>query len=139
MRDTKLLKENFKFKKYKLGEVDNAAFACDFDDSEWRTVSVPHDWGIEGDFSPENDPSFRKIEQDGMTKSIPHTGRTGGLPTVGEGVYRTWIDLDKVETAFLELDGVMWESHVYVNGKAVGGCHFRLRTEHGAYFSTEKV
>lgn len=124
MRNTKPLKENFKFKKYKLGEVDTLAFARDFDDSEWHTVSVPHDWGIEGDFSPENDPSFRKIEQDGMTKSVPHTGRTGGLPTVGEGIYRTWIELDEVETAFLELDGVMWESHVYVNGKAVGGCHF---------------
>lgn len=124
MRNTKFLKENFKFKKYKFGEVDPRAFAIDFDDSEWRNISIPHDWGIEGDFSPENDPSFRKITQDGMTKSIPHTGRTGGLPTVGEGVYRTWINLDNVETAFLELDGVMWESHVYINGKDIGGCHF---------------
>ena len=124
MRNTKLLKEDFRFKKYKLGEVDTLAFTPDFDDSEWRKVSVPHDWGIEGNFSPDNDPSFRKIEQDGMTKSIQHTGRTGGLPTVGEGIYRTWVEVENTEAVFLELDGVMWESHVYVNGKAVGGCHF---------------
>ena len=124
MRKTKSLKENFKFKKYNIGEADTKAFHRDFDDSAWRTVSVPHDWGIEGDFSAKNDPSFRKITQDGMTKSVPHTGRTGGLPTVGEGIYSTWVELDEVENVFLELDGVMWESHVYVNGKSVGGCHF---------------
>ena len=123
-RTTKSLKENFKFKKYGIGEADPNAFTTDFDDSEWREISIPHDWGIEGDFSSENDPSFRKITQDGMTRSISHTGRTGGLPTVGEGIYRTWVDIDGVETAFLELDGVMWESRVYVNGRLAGGCHF---------------
>ena len=124
MRNVISLKKNFKFKKYAIGEADTAAFARDFDDSEWREVSIPHDWGIEGDFSPENDPSFRKITQDGMTKSILHTGRTGALPTVGEGIYRTWVELGSTDAVFLELDGVMWESRVYVNGQAVGGCHF---------------
>ena len=124
LRTVRTLKEDFKFKKYALGTVDKAAFASDFDDSDWRMVSVPHDWGIEGDFSPENDPSYRKIVEDGMTRSVYHTGRTGGLPIIGEGVYRKWIDIEEAECVFLELDGVMWESRVYVNGKEVGGCHF---------------
>ena len=37
-RTTKSLKENFKFKKYGIGEADPNAFTTDFDDSEWRTV-----------------------------------------------------------------------------------------------------
>ena len=123
-RTAKSLKTNFKFKKYGIGDAEPKALTRDFDDSEWRTVSVPHDWGIEGAFSEKNDPTFRRITQDGMTRSIPHTGRTGGLPTVGEGIYRTWVDIDGLETAFLELDGVMWESRVYVNGRLAGGCHF---------------
>ena len=124
MRRTMALKENFRFKKYPLGEAEIAAFSPDFDDSDWRVVRVPHDWGIEGDFSPENDPSYTRIVQDGMQTAVVHTGRTGGLPTVGEGIYRTWVELDALETVCLELDGVMWESHVYVNGRRVGGCHF---------------
>src|SRR3954471_1706452 len=26
----------------------------DFDDSDWRTLDLPHDWSVEGTFSPEN-------------------------------------------------------------------------------------
>lgn len=124
MRKTVYLKNGFRFQKFAIGEVNEAVFSTAFDDRAWRIVSVPHDWGIEGDFERTNDITIRQIVEDGMTTAIEHTGRTGGLPIVGEGVYRTWVELDEIETAFLELDGVMWESHVYVNGKRVGGCHF---------------
>ncbi len=124
MRQTISLKDDFKFKKFALNEADMAAVSRNFDDSDWRTVSVPHDWGIEGDFSPENDPTFRLIEQDGMKKPIPHTGRTGGLPIVGEGIYRKWFEIEETESVVLEFDGVMSESHIYINGQPVGGCHF---------------
>ena len=128
MRITKELKENFRFKKFSLGEVDERVFSPEFDDSDWRVISVPHDWGIEGDFSADNDPSQREIIQDGILNAIPHTGRTGGLPTVGEGVYRVWVELADIERVFLELDGVMWESCVYINGTPVGSCHFGYRS-----------
>ena len=120
MRHTLYLKSGFRFKKYDLGKVDTEAFLPTFDDSAWREVSVPHDWGIEGDFKADNDPIYCRIVQDGMKKSIPHTGRTGALPTVGEGIYRKWIEIDSSESISLELDGVMWESHVYLNGVRVG-------------------
>lgn len=124
MRTTVSLKNGFKFKKYEIGQVETESFSLDFDDSNWREISIPHDWGIEGDFKMENDMSFRKIDQDGMKTAIEHTGRTGGLPIVGEGVYRKWFTLHNPEVAVLEFDGVMWESHIYINGRKVGGCHF---------------
>lgn len=124
MRQTKNLKNNFRFKKFALNETDPSVFSPDFDDSDWRVVSIPHDWGVEGDFSADNDPSFTTIEHDGVSTTYKYTGQTGGLPTVGEGVYRTWIELDEPQTAVLEFDGVMSESHIYINGKEVGGCHF---------------
>lgn len=123
MRQIKALK-TFKFKKFDLNDIDNNVFMPNFDDSSWRSVSVPHDWGIEGDFEYENDLSYSTIIQDGITTKEPQTGRTGGLPIVGQGVYRTWVEIDKIETVVLELDGVMRESYVYVNGVKVGGCHF---------------
>ena len=95
MRITKALKDNFKFKKFRLNETDAAAFSPDFDDSSWRSVSVPHDWGIEGDFAAENDMTYSMIVQDGMTKAGPQTGRTGGLPIVG-----VIPDKDKLERVY---------------------------------------
>ena len=124
MRQIRTLKTGFRFQKFPLGGVDPAVFSPAFDDSDWREIRVPHDWGIEGEFSPDNDPTERLIEEDGMTKAIRHTGRSGGLPTVGEGVYRTRVELDAIETVVLELDGVMWQSEVWVNGQRAGGCHF---------------
>lgn len=124
MRKTQTLKKQYKFKKYPLGELDGAVFSPDFDDSDWREIDVPHDWGIEGDFEPENDVSYCRIVEDGMEFEMAHRGRTGALPIVGQGVYRKWIELDEIETVVLELDGVMCESHVYVNGVRAGGCHY---------------
>ena len=124
MRMIKTLKNGFKFNKYKLGEVNENAFSLDFNDADWREVTVPHDWGIEGDFAPDNDPAFAQIIQDGMKAPVTHPGRTGALPIVGEGVYRTWVEVESVEKVVLELDGVMCESSVYVNGKRAGGCHY---------------
>lgn len=124
MRQVKVLKENFKFKKFGLNEVESSVFSTELDDSSWRDVLVPHDWGIEGEFSEDNDATYSMIVQDGMTKPEKQTGRTGALPIVGEGVYRTWFELEDFETVVLEFDGIMRESYIYINGKRVGGCHF---------------
>ena len=86
MRKTMLLKENFRFNRYPLGETPDGAFLPDFDDADWRVVSIPHDFGIESDFGPDYDCSFDKIVQDGITEPIVRTGRTGGLPIIGTSV-----------------------------------------------------
>lgn len=122
------LKTNFKFEKFDLDTVPQEVFSPEFDDSAWRTVRVPHDWGIEGDFAADNDPTETIVTEDGMKKTTLMTGWSGGLPTVGAGVYRKWVDIDPADHAFLELDGVMWKSEVYVNGKHMGGCHFGYKS-----------
>ena len=45
------------------------------------------------------------------------TGRTGGLPYVGIGWYRTSFDADPEKCTTLVFDGAMSEARVYVNGK----------------------
>ena len=39
--------------KFNLGDVPEAS-GTDFDDSQWRTLNLPHDWAIEGSFSADN-------------------------------------------------------------------------------------
>lgn len=92
---------------------------------EWRGVRIPHDWAIEGDFDRENDIVYNK---DG---DLVYTGRTGGLPSVGTGVYRVNVQVPEARVprcAFLEFDGVMDQSLVYVNGKIAGGNHWGYRS-----------
>ena len=122
------LKTNFKFQKFDLDTVPSDVFSPAFDDSSWRTVRIPHDWGIEGDFCRENDISENIVVEDGMKKAIIHTGRTGGLPFLGAGVYRKWVSVSKADKVFLELDGVMWHSTVYINGQQAGGNHFGYKS-----------
>ena len=71
----------------------------------WRTVDVPHDWSIEGEFERSN-PS----------------GQGGAYLPAGIGWYRKTIraDVGADERLFLEFDGVMACSSVYVNGKQAG-------------------
>ncbi len=122
------LKTNFKFKKFELDTIDESVFAPAFDDSDWRTVRIPHDWGVEGDFSVENDPTVSQILEDGMRKAQTITGWTGGLPMVGAGVYRKWVKIEKTDKVFLEFDGVMWNSRIYINGKQAGQNHFGYKS-----------
>ena len=122
------LKTDFKFKKFELDTIDDSVFSPDFDDSDWRTVRIPHDWGIEGDFSADNDATVNQIIEDGMTKPQVITGWTGGLPMVGAGVYRKWVKIEKADKVFLEFDGVMWNSRIYINGKLAGKNHFGYKS-----------
>ena len=71
----------------------------------WRTVDVPHDWSIEGEFDRSN-PS----------------GQGGAYLPAGIGWYRKSIraDFGVDERLFLEFDGVMACSSVFVNGKLAG-------------------
>jgi len=71
----------------------------------WRNVDVPHDWSIE----------------DGFDRSNP-TGQGGAYLPAGTGWYRKTIkaDIGADERLFLEFDGVMACSSVYVDGKLAG-------------------
>lgn len=109
------LKDGWRFHR---GEADGA-FMPGYDDSGWDKVSVPHDWAITGPFSIENDLQNVQIVQNMETKASLKTGRTGGLPYVGVGWYRTEFIVPDGMTAELLFDGAMSEARVYVNGHEV--------------------
>ena len=76
------------------------------DDSTWRRLNLPHDWGIEGPFR----------------MALPNS--TGKLPWVGIGWYRkTFQSLaaDQGKWIFIDFDGAMSCSEVWLNGERVGG------------------
>lgn len=91
-----------------------------FDSSRAETVSIPHDWAIKGPFDRNNDLQTVAVEQNGETEATVKTGRTGGLPFIGKGVYRTTFELP-ADTAgrshALVFDGVMSHARVRVNGR----------------------
>lgn len=92
------------------------------DAKEWQSVRVPHDWAIYGPFDRANDLQEVAVEQNGETEKTVKTGRTGGLPFIGKGTYRTTLEIpDTTGRAFtLVFDGAMSNSKVKLNGKQVG-------------------
>ena len=80
--------------------------APEFDDSGWRPLDVPHDWGIEGPFRDDLD------------------NNTGKLPWKGIGWYRKHFNVpagDKGKRVFIDFDGAMADAKVWLNGQYVGG------------------
>ena len=72
--------------KFSKGE-NKAAKNIDFDDSNWETVKIPHDWAIFGPFNKQVDKQVVSIEQNNEEKATEKTGRTGALPFIGVGWY----------------------------------------------------
>lgn len=111
-------------KSWKFTREDNPeSVQPSFDDSQWQSVTVPHDWAIYGPFSSQNDKQHVAISQDGQKEAMEHAGRTGGLPFVGVGWYRTTLDIPQFTSgkkAFILFDGAMSHAQVYINGKKVG-------------------
>ena len=112
-RHEQLLETGWKFHK---GEA-NGAETISFNDSQWESVCIPHDWAIYGPFDRNNDLQNVAITQNLEKQASVKTGRTGGLPYVGVGWYRTRFDADPDKKTTLVFDGAMSEARVYVNGK----------------------
>ena len=87
----------------------------------WQNVRVPHDWAIYGPFDINNDLQEIAIEQNLETEKSLKAGRTGGLPFIGKGVYRTTFEVpDTTGRSYtLVFDGAMSNAYVLVNGKEV--------------------
>ncbi len=91
---------------WKFIEQDvSGAESTDFDDSQWRTLNVPHDWSIEGNYA-ENNPA----------------GKAGGYLPTGVGWYRKVVSLHPESTKryTIEFDGVYMNSDVWINGHHLG-------------------
>ena len=90
--------------KFHLGDQP-LAFADDFDDDKWTSVSVPHDWAIHQPFE------------------INGNGDTGKLPWQNEGWYRKKLNFDSSfagKRIYLLFDGAMSFPKIYINGKLAG-------------------
>lgn len=77
-----------------------------FDDASWRSVNVPHDWSIAGPFSETN-----------------KTGGAGAFLPSGIAWYRKAFTLnsnDVGRSTWIEFDGVMANSDVWINGHLLG-------------------
>lgn len=77
-----------------------------FDDSTWRKLDLPHDWSIEGPFDQANS-----------------TGGAGAFLPAGIGWYRKHFVLPASashQRIFIEFDGVMANSSVWINGVHLG-------------------
>lgn len=112
-RSEYLLEKGWKFTK---GEVSDAE-ATGFNDTKWKTVTIPHDWAIFGPFDKNNDLQNVAVTQNFETQASLKTGRTGGLPYVGTGWYRTTFHSTPGKQTTLIFDGAMSEARVFVNGK----------------------
>ncbi|WP_144059752.1 glycoside hydrolase family 2 TIM barrel-domain containing protein [Rhodopirellula sallentina] len=91
--------------KFSLGDFDTAQRPT-FDDSQWRTLDVPHDWSIEGEYAKDN----------------PMGAQCGYLPA-GIGWYRKAIPVDsawKGKHVEITFDGVYMNSTVWANGRKLG-------------------
>lgn len=92
--------------KFFLGD-DQDASKPTFDDSKWRTLTLPHDWSVEQN----------------LDKNAP-AGNDGGYYPTGIGWYRKEYVVPasmRGEKVYLYFEGVYMNSSVYVNGQLVGG------------------
>ena len=79
------------------------------DSTRWENVTIPQDWAIYGPFSRDNDLQRVAVEQNGEKEETLKTGRTGGLPFIGKGYYKTTFEVpDTAGRAYsLVFDGAM--------------------------------
>lgn len=95
-----LFNKNWKFH---LSDNKEAAEPS-FDDARWRNLNLPHDWSVEGPYSPDK------------------ASCTGYLPG-GIGWYRKSFvvpESRKGEKVFIYFEGVYNRSEVFINGVSVG-------------------
>jgi beta-galactosidase len=105
IREVRLWDSSGQLIKNRRVEAARTPAAADFDDSAWRKLDVPHDWGIEGPFRDDLD------------------NNTGKLPWKGIAWYRkhfTVPQADQGQRVFVDFDGAMANAKVWLNGQYVG-------------------
>ena len=91
------------------------------DQRNWQSVTVPHDWAISGPFDKKWDLQVVAIKENGENVATEKSGRSGALPWIGKGYYRTSFSVPQgYSRAQLVFDGAMADPHVYVNGREAG-------------------
>ncbi|AOW17828.1 glycoside hydrolase [Polaribacter vadi] len=91
--------------KFNLGDVPEAKVTS-FNDENWRTLNLPHDWSVEGEFSIDNP---AKPEGGALPTGIAWYRKTFTLP----------IEYDN-KSISIEFDGIYRKSEVWINGQYLG-------------------
>lgn len=102
VRSTIKLNDDWRFK---LGDALDYKKE-NYNDSSWRNIDLPHDWGVEGTYD-----------------TIHGTDWQSGYLPAGIGWYRKDLTIDvnpKNHNIELQFDGVYRNSSIYVNGNLVG-------------------
>ncbi len=89
--------------KFSLSDVKEAA-QPEFNDSKWRSLNLPHDWTVEGTYSPDK------------------ASCTGYLPG-GIAWYRKTFEVPaekSKEKVYIYFEGIYNRSEVFINGQSVG-------------------
>lgn len=108
--------------RFHYGEAAEEAVSPDYDDSSWRTLSLPHDWCVETEAAEaaggEHIGPFSRSSVGGNS-----TGQTVG----GEGWYRKTFTLkkeDKNKRIMLYFEGAYNHTTVWVNGRKAYFNHY---------------
>lgn len=99
--------------KFALGDAPERR-EVHFDDSSWRNLNLPHDWSIEGDYTPD----------------FP-AGKNNGFFPEGLGWYRKTFSIPKSDANkqfVIQFDGVFMNSEVWINGCYLGKRPFGYST-----------
>ena len=91
--------------KFTLGDPAEASSAS-FDDSDWRTLDLPHDWSVEGTISPD-----------------APMGNDGGYFPAGIAWYRKTFEVPVTSQNCkmgIYFEGVYMNSEVFINGHSLG-------------------
>lgn len=98
--DSKKINDNWKFMLQDTPDAQNASY----NDANWQSVNVPHDWSVKGRLSP------------------TLASCTGWLPG-GIGWYRKTLNIPSTkqgEKVYLYFEGVYNRSEVFINGHSLG-------------------
>ena len=125
MKTVKLLLTMLLFSQWALGqnrlEINLKTWEFSRDNQSWTEVQIPHDWAIAGPFDKKWDLQRVAITQNGETEATEKSGRSGALPWIGEGWYKTSVEVPSgYEAAELVFDGAMAEPRVSINGQEAG-------------------
>ena len=96
---------------FHFGDATGANTAA-FADTAWRQVNVPHDWSVEGPNPPANP----------FSETAATSGRGAYVPS-GISWYRKHFTVPQTLSGrqiFVEFDGIMENSDVYINGTHLG-------------------
>lgn len=117
--------ENLNFGwKFHLGDVANAT-QVSFDDSQWRTVNVPHDFQVEQPWvAPASD---EKADNSDLASNVRSRLSARGFKEMGIGWYRYHFTPStnlRGKRILLDFQGILLVGDVYLNGKHIGNTEY---------------